>query len=224
MATKKARAPKKAKSAVKQPKPAPKPSVKTPVILPPESPEEAASSPAVPFELPFEIDSEKIEQSLNKLKEQVVTLAKKGRYTKVRFKFRGKQLLPDIPLAAVVAVEGATFYWAGVLRALVFTLAGRTLIDVELVNDSEKRLAKGKEALLSGDLDEALKAFHEAVDMDGENPNTHLNLGIALKLKGDHPAAREALTKARDLDPKAPTAMEAERLLKTLTTAMVVAT
>lgn len=219
MATKKARAPKKAKST----KPAPKPSPKTPVILPPESPEEAASAPAVPFELPFEIDSQKIEQSLNKLKEQVVTLAKKGRYTKVRFKFRGKQLLPDIPLAAVVAVEGATFYWAGVLRALVFTLAGRTLIDVELVNDSEKRLAKGKEALLSGELEEALAAFREAVDMDGENPSTHLNLGIALKLKGDHPAAREALSRARDLDPKAPTAIEAERLLKTLTTAMVVA-
>lgn len=225
MATKKARAPKKAKSAVKEAKPAPKPSSKPPAktgaVLPPESPEEAA--PAVPFELPFEIDSQKIEQSLNKLKEQVVTLAKKGRYTKVRFKFRGKQLLPDIPLAAVVAVEGATFYWAGVLRALVFTLAGRTLIDVELVNDSEKRLAKGKEALLSGDLEEALKAFREAVDMDDENPNTHLNLGIALKLKGDHPAAREALSRARDLDPRAPTAIEAERLLKTLTTAMVVA-
>jgi tetratricopeptide (TPR) repeat protein len=153
----------------------------------------------------------------------VVTLAKKGRYTKVRFKFRGKQLLPDIPLAAVVAVEGATFYWAGLLRVLVFTLAGRAVIDVELVNDSEKKLAKGKEALLSGDLDEALTLFREAADMDGENPAVHLNLGIALKLKGEHPAARVALEKAKALDPKAPTAHEAERLLKTLTTAMVVA-
>ena len=206
MATKKASGSKKSKS------------VK--VTKPKEQPVEAI--PVSPT-LPFEIDPQKIEASLNKLKDQVVTLAKKGRYTKVRFKFRGKQLLPDIPLAAVVAVEGATFYWAGILRALVFTLAGRTLIDVELVNDSEKRLAKGKEALLSGDLDEALAAFREAEDMDGENPAVHLNLGIALKLKSDHPAARIALEKCRELDPKGPTAMEAERLLKTLTTAIVVA-
>ena len=209
MATKKAGGTKKPKSAVKVSKP------KREVEAVPE----ATASPT----LPFEIDPRKIEASLNKLKEQVVTLAKKGRYTKVRFKFRGKQLLPDIPLAAVVAVEGATFYWAGILRALVFTLAGRTLIDVELVNDSEKRLAKGKEALLSGDLDQALVAFREAQDMDDENPNVHLNLGIALKLKGFHPAARTALERCRELDPKGPTALEADRLLKTLTTALVVA-
>lgn len=209
MATKKAGGSKKSKSAVKV-KPKPSPTV------------EVEAAPASPT-LPFEIDPQKIEASLNKLKDQVVTLARKGRYTKVRFKFRGKQLLPDIPLAAVVAVEGATFYWAGILRALVFTLAGRTLIDVELVNDSEKRLAKGKEALLSGDLEEALAAFRQAQDMDDENPAVHLNLGIALKLKGDHPAARTALERCRDLDPKGPTAHEAERLLKTLTTAMVVA-
>ncbi len=211
MATKKARGPKRSKAPVKVTPP------KKEAVVEKEPVE--ASAPA----LPFEIDPQKVEASLLKLRDQVVTLAKKGRYTKVRFKFRGKQLLPDIPLAAVVAVEGATFYWAGLLRALVFTLAGRTLIDVELVNDSEKRLAKGKEALLSGDLEEALTAFREARDMDEENPNVHLNLGIALKLKGDHPAARTSLERCRELDPKAPTAHEAERLLKTLTTAMVVA-
>ncbi len=171
--------------------------------------------------LPFEIDPTKIEASLNKLRDQVVSLAKKGRYTRVRFKFRGKQLLPDIPLAAVVAVEGATFYWAGLLRVLVFTLAGRAVIEMELVNDSEKELARGKESLLSGDLDEALAAFRKAQDMDAENPAVHLNAGIALKLKGDHQAARIALEKARSLDPRGPVAFEAERLLKTLSTAMV---
>lgn len=209
MATKKAGAPRKAKSTVKPRKPK-KPAVDVTI--------EAGGPPT----LPFEIDPQKIEASLNKLKEQVVTLAKKGRYTKVRFKFRDKQLLPDIPLAAVVAVEGATFYWAGVLRALVFTLAGGTLINVELVNDSEKQLARGKAALLSGDLDEALAAFEKARDMDAENPSVHLNLGIALKLKGDHPGARTALERARELDPRGPAAAEAERLLKTLTTALVV--
>lgn len=208
MATKKVRTVKKVSKPKKPSKPV--------IVLEPEK-------QRAPLALPFEIDPQKIEASLNKLKDQVVTLARKGRYTKVRFKFRGKQLLPDIPLAAVVAVEGATFYWAGVLRAVVFTLAGRTLIDVELVNDSEKKLAAGKEALLSGDLDEALKHFNDARDMDGENPAVHLNLGIALKLKGDHPGARAALEQALKLDPRGPFAHEAERLLKTLTTAIVVA-
>lgn len=206
---------KKPKAGAKKPTRKPAPPVKKPT---PPSPKEEGPSLA----LPFEIDPKKIEDSLNKLKEQVVTLAKKGRYTKVRFRFRGKQLLPDIPLAAVVAVEGATFYWAGILRALVFTLAGRAVIDVELVNDSEKKLAQGKEALLSGELDEALALFRDACDMDGENPAVHLNLGIALKLKGDHPNARKALERARDLDPKGPAAHEAERLLKTLGTNITV--
>ena len=40
--------------------------------------------------------------------------------------------------------------------------------------------------------------------MDDENPDVHLNLGIALKLKGDHPAARIALTGDASSTPKAP--------------------
>lgn len=163
--------------------------------------------------LPFEIDPRAVEQSLAKLRDQVVHWAKKGRYTKVRFKFRGKQLLPDIPLAAVVAVEGMTFYWTGLLRALVFTLAGNTILDVELVNDSEKKIQQGKEELLSGELDRALALFREAENMDRDNPHVHLNLGVALKLKGDPSGARAALEKARSLDEKGPVGAEAERLL-----------
>lgn len=166
--------------------------------------------------LPFEIDPKAVEESLAKLRDNVVLWAKKGRYTKVRFKFRGKQLLPDIPLAAVVAVEGLTFYWTGLLRALVFTLAGNTILDVELVNDSEKKIQAGKEELLSGELDKALALFKEALSMDRDNPHVHLNLGVALKLKGDHSGARSALEKARSLDEKGPVGAEAERLLGSL--------
>jgi tetratricopeptide (TPR) repeat protein len=175
----------------------------------PESEERRADAKT----FPFEVDPKKIEESLERFKEQVVKLAKKGRYTKVRFKFRGKQLLPDLPLAAVAAVEGLTFYWAGLLRLLVFNLASRTVLEVELVNDSEKRIQKGKEALLSGELEAALKAFKEALDMDPDNAHVHLNLGVAHKLKGDLAAARGFLEKAKSLDPKGPTGAEAERLL-----------
>lgn len=167
--------------------------------------------------LPFEIDPKKVEDSLKKLRDSLVQLTKKGRFTKVRFKFRGRQLLPDLPLAAVLAVEGATFYWTGLLRALVFNLAGRAVIDVELVNDSEKRIAAGKEALLAGDLDIALGQFREALDMDPENAAVHLNLGVAYKLKGQKDVARLALQKAKSLDPHGPAGIEADRLLTALT-------
>ena len=65
MATKKARGPRKSKSAVKPVSKVSKPRVVADV-LPPEE----ASFPT----LPFEIDPRKIEASLNKLKDQMVTL------------------------------------------------------------------------------------------------------------------------------------------------------
>lgn len=166
--------------------------------------------------LPIEIDPKRIEATLSKLKAQLVAWANKGRYTKVRFKFRGKQLLPDLPLAAVLAAEGLTFYWGGILRALIVNVAGKTVLDVELVNDSEKQIQLGKEALLAGDVDRAVELFREAVSMDGRNPKVHLNLGVALKLKGDSTGARASLQRALALDPQGPSGAEAERLLASL--------
>jgi tetratricopeptide (TPR) repeat protein len=166
--------------------------------------------------LPIEVDPSRIEATLSKLKEQLVAWANKGRYTKVRFKFRGKQLLPDLPLAAVLAAEGLTFYWGGILRALIVNVAGKTVLDVELVNDSEKQVQLGKEALLGGEVDQAIELFREAVSMDGRNPKVHLNLGIALKLKGDVAGARASLQRAHSLDPQGPAGAEAERLLASL--------
>ena len=161
---------------------------------------------------PFEIDPKRIEEGLQKLREEVVHWANKGRYTKVRFKFRGKQLLPDLPVAAVAAAEGLTFYWGGILRALIFTVAGGSLLQVELVNDADKRVQAGKEALLAGDLDEALVLFREALSMDRDNVGAHLNVGVALKLKGEREAALAAFERARTLDPEGPLGAEAERL------------
>jgi tetratricopeptide (TPR) repeat protein len=147
---------------------------------------------------------------------ELVRWAKKGAYTKVRLKFRGRQMLPDIPLAALVAAEGLSFYWAGLLRALAVNVAGGALIEVELVNDSEKVIAQGREALLSGEVEKALEHFHRATEMDRDNADAWLNLGVAWKLRGDLAGARNALEKARTLGAKSPTAAEAERILKTL--------
>ncbi len=198
MAKKISAIPKKAKPAkTRKPAPAAKATVKSPT-------------------LPFEIDPTRIEESLASLRDTAVKWAKKGRYTKVRFKFRGKQMLPDIPLAALLAVEGVTFYWTGLLRALVFNVAGKSVFDVELVNDAEKEIARGKEALLSGDLKAALAAFREAEQMDHDNVTVHINLGIALKLQGDFAGARLALERAQRLDTQKQQADEIEKLLASL--------
>jgi tetratricopeptide (TPR) repeat protein len=173
-----------------------------------------AAAPAKTF--PLEVDPARVEETLNKVRGELVHWAKKGRYTKVRFKFRGKQLLPDLPLAAVVAAEGLTFYWGGILRALLMNLGANAMFNVELVNDSEKRIAQGKEKLLHGDLDEALALFEEAATMDRDNPNVHLNLGIALKLRGDRPGARAALERVKTLDPHGPHGAEATKILSSI--------
>ncbi len=172
----------------------------------------AGEAPGGGAAFPFEIDPKRIEEGLNKLRGEVVHWANKGRYTKVRFKFRGKQLLPDLPIAAVAAAEGLTFYWGGILRALLVTVAGGSLLQVELVNDADKRVQAGKEALLAGDLDEALAAFREALAMDRDNGGAHLNVGVALKLKGEREAALAAFERAKALDPDGPLGAEAERL------------
>ncbi|MDY7225804.1 tetratricopeptide repeat protein [Hyalangium rubrum] len=162
--------------------------------------------------LPFEIDPKRVEEGLKKLQGEMVHWANKGRYTKVRFKFRGKQLLPDLPIAAVVAAEGLTFYWGGILRALIANVVGKSVFQVEFINDAEKRVQAGKEALLSGDVDQALTLFREALAMDRDNAGAHLNVGVALKLKGEREAALAAFEKAKSLDPEGPVGTEAERL------------
>jgi tetratricopeptide (TPR) repeat protein len=195
--------------------PAPIVQAARPVAPPPPPPQKALPAGNLPIKgraLPFEIDPKRVEESLKKLQTEMVHWANKGRYTKVRFKFRGKQLLPDLPLAAVVAAEGITFYWGGILRALIANVVGKSVLQVEFINDSEKRVQAGKEALLSGDVDQALAHFREALSMDRDNAAAALNIGVALKLKGDREGALAALEKARKKDPDGPVGAEAERL------------
>ncbi len=166
--------------------------------------------------LPFEIDPAQLEAGFQKLRGELVHWTNKGRYTKVRFKFRGKQLLPDLPLAAVVAAEGLTFYWGGILRMLVANVVGKSVLEVELVNDADKRVQAGREALLSGDVDQALALFREALAMDRDNAAAHLNVGVALKLRGDREGALAAFEAAKARDPDGGVGAEAERLAANL--------
>lgn len=160
-----------------------------------------------------EVEPGSVEKTLTKVRDEAAHWVNKGRYTKVRFKLRGKPILPDLPIAAVVTAEAVTFWWAGLLRALLVTLGANTILDVELVNDAEREVAKGREALLGGDLDRAMDYFRKALEMDRGLPSAHLSLGIAYKLKGDPAKAREFLEKTEQLDPEGPSGEEARKLL-----------
>jgi tetratricopeptide (TPR) repeat protein len=161
-----------------------------------------------------DVEPGRIEEMLHKLRTEVGALANKGRYTRVRFKFRGKQLLPDLPLAAVIAAEGLTFYWTGILRTLLVNVAGKSVLSVELVNDSGRFVQTGKDELLAGEVDRAIEAFRTALRMERDNPRAYLHLGAALRVKGSHTEAREALERARSLDPHGEVGREAGELLR----------
>jgi tetratricopeptide (TPR) repeat protein len=167
--------------------------------------------PVIPVDL-----TDGVEEALRKLREQASGWINKGRYTKVRFRFRGKQLLPDLPLGAVVAAEAATFAWTGVLRALVFNLVGKSVIDVELINEADLEVAKGREHLLGGDLEAAEAALDRALEMDREHAGAHLNRGIVLKLRGRKKDAAKAFARAVELDPEGETGRDARKQLEAL--------
>jgi tetratricopeptide (TPR) repeat protein len=197
-----------------------KPKRRRAAVRRPSSRRAAARRPAAPSRRAdarartIDVEPGRIEEMLHKLRTELGALANKGRYTRVRFKFRGKQLLPDLPLAAVVAAEGLTFYWTGILRALLVNVAGKSVLSVELVNDSARFVQAGKDELLAGEVDRAIDAFRTALRMERDNPRAFLHLGAALRLKNDLVEAREALERARALDPRGEVGREATELLR----------
>jgi tetratricopeptide (TPR) repeat protein len=177
-----------------------------------DAPEPEAPAGAV---LPVDL-TDGVDEALRKFAEEAKHLVNKGRYTKVRFKFRGKPLLPDLPVAAVVAAEAATFYWTGILKALVVNLVGKSVFDVEFINEADVHVAKGREHLLSGDLTEAAASLQHAVEMDRDHAAAHLHLGVVRKLQGKKRTAATLFRRAHALDPDGETGRDAERQLHAL--------
>ena len=163
--------------------------------------EEDSKRAIAPITIEVDRQLERLDEVLEKVFEEVRHWSKKGVHTKVRFKMRGKQVLPDIPMAAFIAAEAATFWWGGLLRALAVNLGGRAFLDVELISDAEPHLARGKEHLLDGDLEDALECFQTALSISRDLPSAHLNLGVVRKLQGDLEAAGKSFKRALELDP-----------------------
>ena len=165
--------------------------------------------------LKIEVDPERIDESVRNLTAQVRKLVDQGRYTKVRIKYKGKPLMKDIPLGVFVATEAVTFWYAGLLRALVVNLGVRTIIEVELIHDAEEKVAQGIALYMDGEVEAAEECYREALRMKQDDTAALYNLGVLLRVTGRRKDAIEALEKAA-LDKEHPDAARAQEVLDKL--------
>ena len=156
--------------------------------------------------------SEGLDGAFTKVSEQARNLMSKGQHTRVRIKFRGKQIA-EMPIAVVAAAEVASFWWFGPLRVVLGHVVGKAILDVEFVSNADHHAAEGRKLLGDGELEKAVAEFDKALAMDRRHAGALLGKGIALKLKGDKAAAREWFQKAEDADPRSDAGREARRHL-----------
>jgi len=159
--------------------------------------------------------SEGLDGAFGKVSAQARDLMAKGQHTRVRIKFRGKQIA-ELPIAVVAAAEVASFWWFGPLRVVIGHVVGKAVLDVEFVSNADHHVALGKKLLADGELDKAVAEFDKALDMDRRHAGALLGKGIALKLRGDRKAAREWFEKAEEADPRGDAGREARRHLDNL--------
>jgi tetratricopeptide (TPR) repeat protein len=169
---------------------------------------ESAKKMAVDF-------SEGFDGAFAKIKEQARDLMAKGQHTRVRIKFRGKQLV-ELPIAVVAAAEVASFLSLGPLRVVIGHVVGKAVLDVEFVSNADQYVVQGRAFLADGELDKALAEFDKALAMDRRCAGALLGKGIALKLRGDRGAARKWFEEAEDADPRGEAGREARRHLDNL--------
>jgi tetratricopeptide (TPR) repeat protein len=159
--------------------------------------------------------SEGLDGAFAKVSDQARDLMAKGQHTRVRIKFRGKQIA-ELPIAVVAAAEVASFWWFGPLRLVLGHVVGKAVLDVEFVSNADENVAKGRAFLADGELDKAIAEFDRALVMDRRCKGALLGKGIALKLRGDRAGARKWFEEAEDADPRGEAGREAKRHLDNL--------
>ena len=132
----------------------------------------------------LKIDPDRIEESLRDAGERIKRMAEDHRYSKVRLSWRGKALGPDIPLALFIAGQAASFWAAGPLRVLLVNLGVGSIVDVELVNEADEEVERGREAFMEGEVEEAEAAYREALRMRPGDFSASYNLAVLLRVQG----------------------------------------
>ncbi len=140
----------------------------------------------------------------------------RGRYRKLRISRKGKPLLPDIPVAAVAAIEAASLYGAGFARVLAVNVGARFLFDVEVINEADKYFKVGVERFLDGDLERAEEGLLKAVRIDDTHAEAYLQLGVLYRMKGERDKAVAVLDRARRLDDAGEIGRKAGDILRAL--------
>ena len=138
-----------------------------------------------------EIDPDKMDESLENLGDKLRQIYDQGRYTKIRLKFRGKQIGPDIPLGLVVAGEVATVFWTGPLVLVVTNLGIKAVIDIEIVHEASNKVREGLDYWQDGEVELAEAKYREALRMKPGDTAAHYNLGVVCRVTGRKEEARE---------------------------------
>ena len=129
-----------------------------------------------------EIDPEEVEESIKTLQKKVKQIANDGRYTKVRLKYKGKVVTPDMPLAVFVAAEAAVFWYAGLLRVLAFNVGVGSILEVEFVHKADEVVGEGKQKYEDGDVEAAEALFKRALDISPSHPEANYRMAVLLRV------------------------------------------
>lgn len=150
-----------------------------------------------PFEgFKVEIDPDRIEETLTALKDRVRDSFASSRYTKVRLSYRGRAILPDIPLAVFLATEGVAFWLISPLPALLVNLGAKAVLDVEFVHEADELVREGLALYLDGELEAAEARYREALEKREDDPSALYNLGTLLRVTGRKDEALKILRRA----------------------------
>jgi tetratricopeptide (TPR) repeat protein len=160
----------------------------------------------------WEVDPRQIERSIAELRERLRKLVDQSRYTRVRLLWKGKQLLPDIPMTAVVAAEGLTLLLGGPLQFLLVNFGVKAFIEVQLIHEGAERVAEGIDLFGRGEVELAEAKYREALRIHADDTSAWYNLGILLRVTGRRDEAIEALERAAR-DKSHPDAARAEEAL-----------
>src|SRR5438045_7687231 len=98
--------------------------------------------------------NEGLDGAFARVSEQARDLMAKGQHTRVRIKFRGRQIA-ELPIAVVAAAEVATFWWFGPLRLVIGHVVGKAVLDVEFVSNADQHIAEGRAHLADGEVEKA---------------------------------------------------------------------
>ncbi len=149
----------------------------------------------------IEIDPDKLDDGVRELGEKIQGLYDQGRYTKVRLKYKGRQIGPDIPMALVLAGELASAIWAGPLRVVVVNLGIKAIIDIELVHEASNKVREGLDYYADGEVELAEAKYREALKMKPGDVGALYNLGVVLRVTGQREEAKQCfLAAAEDED------------------------